>query len=176
VSVTPDVVARVLVMSTDADFLSTLGKRQRHEVKRKWRRYEALVGEIGIETDRDGAFQRFAELHRASPGRKGEFMVGERERFFEALYEQPGWRIDELFDGERTVASLFGFSGGTTYYLYNSAFAADLFEASPGIVLLTRVIGQLASDGCTRFDFLKGDEPYKARLGASSRQLYRIEA
>jgi CelD/BcsL family acetyltransferase involved in cellulose biosynthesis len=175
VTAQPDVGVRVLELSK-APFLSTLDKRQRHEVERKRRRYQALLGDIDVETDSDGAFQRFAALHRGSAGRKGRFMVDERQDFFEDLDRQDGWRVDELFSGGRSVASMFGYSDGATYYLYNSAYDNDLASASPGIVLLTHMIERLAEEGFTRFDFLKGDEEYKTRLGAFRRQLYRIEA
>jgi CelD/BcsL family acetyltransferase involved in cellulose biosynthesis len=172
----PDVVARVLAISSDTPFLETIDKRQRHEVRRKRRRYQDLLGEPEVDTDRAGAFMRFAELHRGSPGRKGLFMKNEREKFFEDLARQDGWRIDELFKDDRSVAALFGYADGDTYYLYNSAYDTNLAEASPGIVLLTCTIERLSAEGFSRFDFLKGDEEYKARLGASLRQLYRIEA
>lgn len=176
VTAQPDVIVTVLELTSGAEYLSTLDKRQRHEVRRKRRRYEDQVGAVIVDTDRDGAFERFADLHRGSPGRKGRFMTGGREEFFRALHSQPGWRVDELIVGDRTVAALFGFSDGATYYLYNSAYESELAEASPGIVLLTDTIERLATEGFTRFDFLKGDEEYKTRLGASLRQLYRIEA
>jgi CelD/BcsL family acetyltransferase involved in cellulose biosynthesis len=171
----PDVGVRVLELSKGARFLSTLDKRQRHEVERKRRRYQDLLGDIDVETDSDGAFQRFAALHRGSGGHKGRFMVDEREHFFEDLDRQDGWRVDELFSGGRSVAAMFGYSDGATYYLYNSAYDNGLAGASPGIVLLTHMIERLADEGFTRFDFLKGDEEYKTRLGAFRRQLYRIE-
>jgi CelD/BcsL family acetyltransferase involved in cellulose biosynthesis len=171
----PDVVVTVLELTSGVEFLSTLDKRQRHEVRRKRRRFEERIGPAIVETDRDGAFERFAGLHRSSPGRKGRFMVGEREEFFRALYHQPGWRVDELLHRDRAVAAMFGFSDGATYYLYNSAYDNELAEASPGIVLLTYAIERLGAEGLTRFDFLKGEEEYKTRLGASPRQLYRIE-
>ena len=103
-------------------------------------------------------------------------MMDAREEFFRALHSEPGWRVDELFVGDRAVAALFGFSDGAAYYLYSSAYDSELAEVSPGIVLLTHTIERLAAEGFTRFDFLKGDEEYKTRLGASYRQLYRIEA
>ncbi len=172
----PDVIVTVLELTPGLEYLSTLEKRQRHEVRRKRRRYEEQVGPVVVATDREGAFDRFVGLHRNSPGLKGRFMIGEREEFFRALHLQPGWRVDELLIEKRTVAALFGFSDGATYYLYNSAYDRELAEASPGIVLLTDTIERLAAEGFTRFDFLKGDEEYKTRLGASFRQLYRIEA
>lgn len=171
-----DVMVAVLELTQGVEYVATLEKRQRHEVRRKRRRYEDQVGAVIVDTDRDGAFDRFAELHRRSPGRKGRFMLDDREEFFRALYGQHGWRVDELFDGDRAVAVMFGFSDGASYYLYNSAYDNELAAASPGIVLLTHTIESLAAEGFTRFDFLKGEEEYKIRLGASLRQLYRIEA
>lgn len=172
----PDVVAAVLPLDSGQSHLGRLSKRHRHEARRKRRRYEETAGEVVVVTgsDRD-AFDRFAELHRSSPGRKGDFMSGNRAAFFADLAVQPGWRIDELRAGERTVAALFGYHEDQVYYLYNSAYDAAFREASPGIVLLVEAIEALRADGVLRVDFLKGDEEYKFRLGARHRQLYRID-
>jgi len=73
------------------------------------------------------------------------------------------------------VAAAFGFARDDGYYLYNSAYARDAAESSPGIVLLATLIDALTAEGVPRLDLLKGDEPYKLRLGGNRRRLYRIE-
>ena len=45
---------------------------------------------------------------------------------------------------------------------------------SPGVVLLGRLIELTIERGQSLFDFLKGDEHYKYRLGAEARPLYEI--
>jgi len=170
-------VAAVLELTSEIDHLAALSKQQRHEVRRKRRRYTHRLGPVEIRVSRSDseAFDRFVRTHRSAPGRKGRFLTGQRETFFRLLAGQPGWRIDELSSEDRTIASLFGFEDQDTYYLYNSAYDPEFRDASPGMVLLAETIDRVGRAGLTRFDFLKGGEDYKFRLGARRRQLYRIE-
>lgn len=158
------------------DHLEILDAKQRHEVRRKERRFAESLGEPSL---RSGAelFDDFVTMHRSGPGEKGSFMTPRMADFFSELLETGGARLDVLLAGSgRPAAFAFGFEDDDTYYLYNSAFDPELSAASPGIVLLHRLIEQVAGSGRSRFDFLKGTESYKARLGASSRALFRIEA
>ncbi len=159
-------------------YLVDVGKKERHEIRRKRRRYQRLIGEVDHEVHRGGgwALDEFVRLHRLAGGDKGEFMTDERRRLFGELMELEGWRIDLLRDGDRATAAVVGFSDDSGYYLYNSAYDPDLGQASPGVVLLGRMLEQAIVEGCPRFDFLKGDEPYKFRMGARKRLLTEIEA
>lgn len=98
-----------------------------------------------------------------------------RARFFAALHDDVGGVIDVLRGGDGVaVAAGFGFEDAAGYYLYNSAFEPEAATASPGIVLVNLLIEHAIRRGLPRFDFLKGSEPYKFRLGARPRPLYRI--
>jgi len=151
-------------------------KKDRHELRRKRRRFEAMFGEPHLErrTDAD-AVAVLAEMHRASPGAKGGFMTPQREAFFRDLVAHAGASVDLLITGRGPVAAAFGFAEPDGYYLYNSAYTPTAAAASPGIVLLATLIETLIAEGVSRLDLLKGDEPYKFRLGAIPRQLHRIE-
>lgn len=169
---------RVELPATRNDFDAMLSKRDRHELRRKRRRYEDLVGKVALRTEQGegDAFSEFIRLHRLAAGPKGEFMSGPRERFFRRLAAQPGWRVDLLETTSGAAAAcLFGFSDGIGYYLYNSSFDPAFAPASPGLVVLTEMIDHVISQGHQIFDFLKGDEDYKTRLGAGRRPLYVIE-
>ncbi len=160
------------------DYLGMLSKKQRHEVRRKHRRYEDLLGEVihEVHNEPGWAFDEFIRLHRLSDGEKGGFMTPERQNFFETLVELDGWRVDLLRipDSDRAAATLFSYSDDSGIYLYNSAYDPELSHASPGIAIVGTLIEQAISEGLPRFDFLKGDETYKFRLGAEARPLYRI--
>ena len=67
-----------------------------------------------------------------------------------------------------------GYSDEDCYYLYNSSFDPAHSALSPGVVLLSSLIERAIGEGLTRFDFLKGDETYKRRLGAVYRPLYTV--
>jgi CelD/BcsL family acetyltransferase involved in cellulose biosynthesis len=174
-------VAAVLELPATFDaYLEAIGKKQRHEVRRKRRRYEEAVGGLLYEShDAPGyAIDEFVRLHRLSEGAKGRFMNEEHEDFFRCLIDTPGWRVDILRipDSECAAACLFVFVDDTGMYLYNSAYDPHLSEASPGVAILGAAIEQSIEERLPRFDFLKGDETYKFRLGAHERPLYRVTA
>lgn len=156
------------------EYLAGLDKKQRHELRRKRRRYQDLVGRPQLE--RSGAMAAFARLHRRSGGAKGAFMTETMESFFAAVLTLPGARLDSLTapDGA-TVAMAFGFEDDDAYYLYNAAYDPDRADASPGMVLLAELIAEAIAGGRQVFDLLKGEETYKFRLGARRRPLYLLE-
>ena len=178
VVVAPGDVAAVLTLPASFDeYLASIGKRERHELRRKRRRYEAAIG--SLELVRVGGagefFDQFVSLHRRSGGDKGSFMTAPMAGYFRALLSLPGWGIEALIgiDGQVAAAS-FGYRDEDGYFLYNSAFDPDLGHISPGQVMLGMMIERAIAEGCSVFDFLKGDETYKFRLGATARPLYDI--
>jgi CelD/BcsL family acetyltransferase involved in cellulose biosynthesis len=171
-------VAAVLALpDTYEDWLTGLSKKTRHEVRRKGRRFEALLGPSRLErVDGPAAVATFASMHRRAFGDKGGFMTPEMEAFFADLHAHAGAVIDVLYGAEpQPSAAAFGFEDDTTYYLYNSAYDPDMRDASPGIVLLSSLIARAIADHQTTIDFLKGDEPYKFQHGAHPRPLYAID-
>lgn len=180
VEVTPrqhEVAAILTLPDSFDDWLTGLGKKTRHEVRRKGRRFEALLGPARLErANGPDAVAGFAAMHRRAYGDKGGFMTREMEEFFADLHTHAGAVIDVLYgSGPEPAAAAFGFEDDTTYYLYNSAYDPDMRDASPGIVLLSSLIARAFAEGCATLDFLKGDEPYKYQHGAKPRPLYRID-
>ncbi|HLT96218.1 MAG TPA: GNAT family N-acetyltransferase [Acidimicrobiia bacterium] len=173
-----EVTAVLDLPDTFDDYLTAIGKKERHELRRKRRRYERLVAPIDHVTFRgsDWAMDEFVRLHRLSEGEKGRFMSEDRADFFRSLFTLEGWRLDALMVSDGCAAMVFGYSDPSGYYLYNSAFDPEHSEGSPGVVLLGSMIEQAIAEGMPRFDFLKGDEGYKFRLGARRRPLLVIEA
>ncbi len=172
-----EVAARLPLPNSFEVFLERVGSKERHEIRRKRRRFREAHGDPVVITSRGtgAGFERFVEMHRASGGGKGSFLTPRMQTLFAALADQDGWAV-ELLCGEETepVASAFAWADADGYYLYNSAFDR-LSTGSPGIVLVSMLIERAIQRGCRVFDFLKGDEPYKFRLGAVSRLLYGFE-
>lgn len=181
VSLLEETVAAVLDLpATFDDYLTQIGKKQRHEVRRKIRRYEQTVGPVRHHTNTDvtGGFSEFVRLYRKSTGPKGAFLTEPMAAFFADLLRSPGWRLDLLYhpDSDLAIAALLGYSDREGYYLYNSAYDPSWSASSPGWVMLTSMIEQAIAEGLTTFDFLKGDEGYKFRLGAQTRKLYQVNS
>ena len=169
-----EVAAVVELPETFEEYLAGLDKKQRHEIRRKRRRFEAALGAATLERRAgDDAVKAFVDMHRRGTGEKGAFMDEQMASFFADLHRRAGAVIDVLTgeDGSAHAMS-FGFEDDDSYYLYNSAFEPDDRPHSPGIVLLELLIRAAISHRLSRMDLLKGDEPYKYRLGATPRPLY----
>ena len=172
-----EVAAVLHLPSTYDDYLQMVSKKERHEIRRKTRRYEKGAGEVKLATRfyPTDELDEFIRLHRLAPGPKGRFMDDRTTAFFRRLAKLGGWRVDRLEVGDgRASACVFGYSDDSTYYLYNSSFDPSFSSVSPGVVLLVSLIGKTIEEGLTRFDFLKGNETYKRRLGAVHRPLYTV--
>ena len=72
------------------------------------------------------------------------------------------------------AAGTIGFIFEGTYSLYNSAFDRGWQQLAPGMVLVAEDIRQAMDEGCSAFDFLKGDYAYKYRFGARKRTVKRL--
>ncbi len=159
-------------------YLSMLGKKQRHETRRKGRRFEASLGVPRLVSfDRPGpALEDFFRLHRLAKGRKGRFMTDRMAALFADLLAGDGWRLDALYgDDSALAAAAVSYADDTGYYLYNSAYDPGLSHASPGVVMLSEMVRMAIDQGLAVFDFLKGDEIYKYRMGARPRSVYLVE-
>jgi CelD/BcsL family acetyltransferase involved in cellulose biosynthesis len=166
-----------LALPGDFDsFLAGLSKKERHELRRKHRRFIEASGAPRLLSGTGDPIGVFAQLHRLADGRKGQFMTPEREAFFRDLATMPGARVDILAgDADTPLAAAVGFQDGDAYYLYNSAYDPAHASVSPGMVMLWLLFQSVIDDGVAIFDFLKGDEAYKLRLGAEPRPLYALE-
>jgi CelD/BcsL family acetyltransferase involved in cellulose biosynthesis len=163
-----------LSAAIDGDWEAVLPAKQRHEVRRKRRRFEATHGVAQLVSGPEH-LDAFVDLHRQSEGDKAGFMTDSMAAFFEDLLSVPGVSVDVLHDGSSALAAAFGFIAGDGYYLYNSGFDRDKREISPGIVLVDALVSRSVADGLSHFDFLKGDEVYKQRMGARERPLFRLQ-
>ncbi len=165
------------------DYVQSLDKKSRHELRRKVRRLEGAGTasfRFASEHERTAVLDQFFELHRLSRGEKAVFMTPDVERFFrdiaDALAPLDRLRLGVLsFDG-RDAAVLFGFSLGKVLALYNAAYDPGLASLSVGIVSHAWEIREAIAQGYTTYDLLRGDEPYKYDLGAKDRWLARLDA
>ena len=158
------------------DYLMMIGKKERHETRRKRRRFTAALGDPMVE-DRPEGLDAFIDMHRRASGDKGSFMDEDMAAFFKALLEDGDADLYLLYGSghETPVAGAFGWDGPSGYYLYNSAYDPEYQDVSPGVVLLASLIERAIDLGHERFDFLKGDETYKFRLGAEERELFVVD-
>ncbi len=164
-------------------YLASLGGKQRHELLRKIRRLErerpraAAVAHATPEAV-EAHLSEFFRLHRGSRTGKARFMDEAMERFFRiaigALTARGAARLWMLEEGGYALATFVCLEWPGHVGLYNSGFDVSQAALSPGIVLLGHVIRDAIDRGARRFDFLRGDEPYKLALGGRPEALYEI--
>jgi CelD/BcsL family acetyltransferase involved in cellulose biosynthesis len=165
------------------DYLGTLGKKERHEIRRKMRRAEA-AGDVAL-TDSTvplDDLEEFIDLHQRKWGDLGLFPPtpgGDASRtFVRRLFEEQGahgpLRLSFLTVGERRIAAGLMFRTPEGYLYYNAGVDPDARDLSPGVLLVAEFIRRALADGARRFDFLRGDEPYKYEWGAVDEPIQRI--
>jgi CelD/BcsL family acetyltransferase involved in cellulose biosynthesis len=57
------------------------------------------------------------------------------------------------------------------WFYYLGGFDPDAAALSPGTLLVGHAIEQAQAEGAAVFDFLRGDEPYKQRWGATNQPM-----
>jgi CelD/BcsL family acetyltransferase involved in cellulose biosynthesis len=72
------------------------------------------------------------------------------------------------------VAGSLGFVDGDTHYYYVPAFEPELASLAPSSLLLAHLIERAYERGLRRFDFMLGDEPYKARWANEERETVNL--
>ena len=162
-------------------YLAGLSGKDRHELRRKIRRAEA--GQPRVEVARTPAamaalMDGFVALHRRSKVGKARFMDEPMEAFFRAMGRDLAaaglaalWM---LWLEERPAAALLCLEQGGAVNLYNSGFDPEARAMSPGVVLIARTIEDAIARGFRRYDFLRGEEPYKYGFGAAATDVLRV--
>ncbi|MGE3272014.1 MAG: GNAT family N-acetyltransferase [Chloroflexota bacterium] len=74
----------------------------------------------------------------------------------------------------RPVGGSLGFIDGDTYYYYLPAWEPELASLAPSSLLLAHLVERAYARGLQRFDFMLGDEPYKARWATDERQTVNL--
>jgi CelD/BcsL family acetyltransferase involved in cellulose biosynthesis len=180
-----------LPQGADIDgFLATLGKKERHEIRRKVRRAEE-AGTVALEESKDPVadLETFIDLHQARWGERGLFPPtpgGHQARVFvrrlfelfsEARIADPAYPTVHLsfltVDGKRIGASIHFETAGSLLY-YNAGIDPEARALSPGVVLLERLVRRALERGKCRVDLLRGDEPYKYEWGGVDEPVLRI--
>ncbi len=163
-------------------YLSSIDKKQRHEIRRKIRRLEN--GEVNARwyfvkdaETLDDEINDFFALMVQDPQKESfltEEMATAMANTIHAAFDHGYLQLAFLeIEGEKAAAYL-SFDYFDRIWLYNSGFNDKFLQWSPGWVLLGYLL-QWANDNHRKeFDFLRGDEQYKYRFGAKDRFVYRI--
>ncbi len=168
-------------------YLRMLDKKQRHELRRKIRRIQGSDKTIDWyivngRHDLEEEVTHFVRLMAASDPEKAAFLRNDKNlRFFRkivSLLQECGWlQMKFLTVDEERAAAYINFVYGDRVMVYNSGHDhRDYADLSPGIVLLAYSIRHAIEQGYQTYDFLRGDEPYKYRMGGRDNPVMNIRA
>jgi CelD/BcsL family acetyltransferase involved in cellulose biosynthesis len=170
--------------ATWEDYLALLDKKERHELRRKMRRAEQSEESVqlyiteGFDT-LDADLDAFITLLVVSRPDKASFMSDQMRAFFHAaghVAQRAGWlQLAFLRVGGVNAAAYMNFDYAGRIMVYNSGLDPKNFQwLSPGIVLMGKLIQQAIEQQRAVFDFLRGNEDYKYRLGGKDTHVYRL--
>jgi len=167
-------------------YLGRLPGRMRQELERKARKLTRDAGDFSVhayapDATAQGVDDFLVQVRAGDDEKAAFFRRPEMERWFRTLAEEYAadgtlrvHRLDiGVINAAMTVSLVDPAPGGTgrRWGLYNSSFDPTLATLAPGMVLIWELIGPAVAEGCTTFDLLRGDEPYKYRFGAVDRPL-----
>jgi CelD/BcsL family acetyltransferase involved in cellulose biosynthesis len=175
---------------TFEDYLSNvLDKKNRHELRRKTRRAEnPETGEkvewylVTTEHDLNAEIEKFIDLMRASHPEKAKFMDDPKNAaFFRAIVPivaERGWlQLAFLTVNGNPAAAYLNFDYDNRIGVYNSGLVPQTYaHLSCGIVLLGYLIEYNIQQKRAVFDFLRGNEEYKYRMGAKDSPVMELKA
>ena len=184
VNCSPDGVSYDVVLPDTWDgYLNLLNSKQRHEVKRKLRRlYEA--GDVRFDVYDDmhlhgDKTELFFKLFMESREDKSDFMTSQMAVFFKDMISAMAGanllKLAVLSIDIKPVATLLFFDFNNGLYLYNNGYDVNYRSLSVGVLSKVLAIEHGIRLEKQVFDFLKGTEIYKSRLGGQEIQLEQCQ-
>jgi hypothetical protein len=168
--------------STFDEYLTSLPKKQRHEIRRKLRR--AHGAGVSVRTISPGdnlaeAVEEFLELLQKSTMEKRDWLNDGRRAVFQATASaaMEAGTLSLMFVEveDKKAAALFNFKYNDRVWVYNSGLDPETYGSlSLGVVATAKAIESAIAQRFSRFDFLRGSESYKYRFGAEDTYIYRL--
>lgn len=178
---TEAVAPRVELPASWDEYVASLSKKDRHELRRKLRRLEA-AGELELRTytspeETESRVPLLLRMMVESRTDKAAFMSEQMARFFHrmvpAMAREGLVRLYELELERKPIASVLCFDQGGQLFLYNSGYEPEYAPLSAGIVSKALVLRDAIECGRCCIDTLRGAEAYKYDLGAKDRNVYK---
>ena len=172
------------IPETFGEYLERLDGGDARELRRKMRRalryavpvVMELVG--GDHPELEQALADFFGLMKQEKDKAAflsEAMMGQMDSIARAA-AAGGWlQLAFLKVGHERVAAYLNFDYQQRIWAYNSGFASDYADLSPGWLLMAELIDWCIENGRSAFDFMRGDEEYKYRFGGVDRFVVKVE-
>jgi hypothetical protein len=171
---------RINLPTTWEEYLALLSKKYRKQIRHLEADYldngRAVLSDIERIDDLPWAMDLFIDMHqrrRQMLGEPGCFASRQFETFIRGvlpeLMRHGNLQFHWLELDGRPVAMEYHLTGGGVLYAYQVGIDPDALEFQPGKLLNIAIIRHAIEHGYRAFDFLRGDEPYKAHFRATAR-------
>ena len=179
-----DICSVLNLPDTTGELLHIFSKRQRANLRNAHSRMQRAGGapvEIASSETLHDFLEDLFRLHAArwsSTGQPG-VLHDEAVKVFHrasapALVESGVLKLYRLRMGQRTLAVIYALFDRETVLCYLQGFDPESAYFSPGTVLMFAVMEDAVKQGIRKFDFLRGQEPYKLHWRAQGQSTYRI--
>jgi CelD/BcsL family acetyltransferase involved in cellulose biosynthesis len=176
---------RIPLSATWDEYLQGLPKPQRKRMRQARQALETdgRFRVVCVETaDKwEDAWRQFVELHqrrRASLGQPGCFGNPAFGRFLDeaarSFVSQGQLRLVLVEKQDQPLAALLMLTGGNILYGYQMGTNPDCLADSPGWLVVCASLLTGIDHGDTALDLLRGDEPYKSRMGGKLRTMLQV--
>ena len=165
------------------EFLATLDSHERKETKRKINKVMTKAAGRVVRCPADPAEIASALAHtfflmEQAAGYKGEFVKSTLRPLLETalppLITAGKLWLTTLFVNDQPAAVTLQFPHPAGPMLYNCGYDNAKREWSPGVVLTAETIRLAIESGAPLYDMLRGQEPYKYKLGAVDKPLWMV--
>ncbi len=158
------------------DLVAALSKNQRKQFRRVLRLADkrgVLMHKVECVSDLAEAFEHLVDLHQrrwqsqSEPGcfASDRFLAFHRDVMPQLL--RAGQLQVVWFEAEgKALAAEYQLAGGGTMHVYQAGVDPDRIAWEPGHVATASILQLAIDQGFRRFDFLRGDEPYKRQWHA----------
>lgn len=157
------------------EYLAVLDRKDRHELKRKMKKFEAEHGSLTFSVHENNEIQTDALLTLMKHDTdKVAFLTPPMITFFEGLPMAfpDTLRQFVLSAGEKIIASTLAFRTPDALLLYNSGF--DPQYPGAGWYIKVKTISWAIDQKIPAYNFLQGNERYKYDLGGVDHFIYKI--
>lgn len=144
-------------------YLARLSKSLRYDVRRLDRDLRAAVRD---DVDPHAAMEVLLDLHEQrwkSRGLPGAFLGRTRKFHLEWAATANLIKLSILEWDGKAVGAIYAMAMGKTTYYYQAGFDPAASSISPGTMLVAHALKGAIAEGAQKFDFCRGDEPYKRR-------------
>jgi hypothetical protein len=156
-------------------YLNSLSAHDRKETRRKLRNAESAGARLIRD---DTALTHCLDLMQSHGGEKSDAVQVTMRPLLEnagpSLIREGVLELYKLEIEGHTACCLLQFATPQGPMLYNIGFDRSMQKWSPGAVAIAMSIRNAIAAGFAKYDLLRGNEPYKYRLGAVNHPLYRL--